>query len=154
MERHAVDVGEVVTDRVATWHSLAEERGVTLTTAVAPVPPVLAASGALEQILDNYLDNAIEVAPAGSAVEVLVAGGGGTVTVHVLDRGPGLTDEQRAHAFERFWRAPDAGPDGSGLGLTIVARLAAASGATVALASRPGGGLDATVSFGAATDER
>ena len=67
-----------------------------------------AVPGALDQILDNYLDNAIAVAPPSSS-------GRGRrrrrldrrrQRVHVLDRGPGLADEQLAHAFERFWRAP------------------------------------------------
>ena len=71
----------------------------------------------------------------------------GVTRVHVLDRGPGLSDEQLAHAFERFWRAADAHHDGSGIGLAIVAHLAATSGGTVALHRRPGGGLDASVTL-------
>ena len=107
-----------------------------------------AVPGALDQILDNYLDNAIAVAPPASTVEVVVDAASPSVTrVHVLDRGPGLSDEQLAHAFERFWRAADAGHDGSGIGLAIVAHLAATSGGTVALQRRPGGGLDASVTL-------
>jgi signal transduction histidine kinase len=68
-----------------------------------------------------------------------------TVTVHVLDRGPGMTETQLAHALDRFWRAPDATHQGSGLGLAIVDHLARASGGSVALANRAGGGLDVAV---------
>ena len=83
-----------------------------------------------------------------STVEVVVDASTASVTrVHVLDRGPGLSDEQLAHAFERFWRAADADHDGSGIGLAIVAHLAATSGGTVALQRRPGGGLDASVTL-------
>jgi signal transduction histidine kinase len=107
-----------------------------------------AVAGALDQILDNYLDNAIAAAPSGTSVEVVVdAPPSGVVRVHVLDRGPGLAEDQLAHAFERFWRSPDARHDGSGIGLAIVAHLAAISGGAASLARRPGGGLDATVTL-------
>ena len=65
--------------------------------------------------------------------------------VDVADDGPGMSADQLAHAFDRFWRASSAGHDGSGLGLAIVRQLAEASGGDVALANRVGGGLDASV---------
>jgi signal transduction histidine kinase len=56
-----------------------------------------------------------------------------------------MPTDQLQHAFDRFWRATNAGSDGSGLGLAIVRQLAEASGGDVALANRAGGGLDASV---------
>jgi signal transduction histidine kinase len=67
----------------------------------------------------------------------------------VLDSGPGLPDADLDRAFDRFWRGRSGG-GGSGLGLSIVAQLAAASGATVRLSNRQGGGLDAQAEFSAA----
>jgi signal transduction histidine kinase len=69
------------------------------------------------------------------------------VRVHVLDRGPGMADDQLAHAFERFWRSPDASHEGSGIGLAIVAHLAATSSGRATLQRRPGGGLDASITL-------
>jgi signal transduction histidine kinase len=69
----------------------------------------------------------------------------GWVQIHVMDRGPGMPTDQLHHAFDRFWRASNAGENGSGLGLAIVRQLAEASGGDVALANREGGGLDASV---------
>ncbi|WP_116997061.1 sensor histidine kinase [Desertimonas flava] len=151
----AVRVDELVAERVAVWGPLAEEHGVEVTSWVAGPATATALPGAVEQIVDNYLDNAIAVAPEGTAVEVVVDVGTTrerptSVTVHVLDRGPGLTDDQLAEAFRRFWRAPDNRHDGTGLGLAIVAQLAASSGGTVALERRPGGGIDAWVRLPAA----
>jgi signal transduction histidine kinase len=101
---------------------------------------------ALEQIIDNLLDNAISIVGDGTAIEVAVdRSAPATVTVHVLDRGPGMTEAQLADALDRFWRAPDATHQGSGLGLAIVDHLARASGGSVALTNRPGGGLDVAV---------
>ena len=70
-----------------------------------------------------------------------------TVEVHVTDHGPGLDADQRAHAFDRFWRATSTRSElgGSGLGLAIVQKLAAADGGRAELRETPGGGLDAVV---------
>ena len=70
----------------------------------------------------------------------------GHVQVDVCDRGPGLTDEQRDYAFDRFWRGPGTtGAAGSGLGLAIVRQLAVASGGEVELLGNAGGGIRARV---------
>ena len=146
-----IPVDEIVRDRVAMWAPLAEEQGVDVTAWVPAAVTAIALPGALDQILDNLLDNAIAVAPPGTAVEVVVdadtgpTGASGRVDVHVLDRGPGLTDQQLEAAFGRFWRAPGNDQDGSGLGLAIVAHLASSSGGSASLTRRPGGGLDASV---------
>jgi signal transduction histidine kinase len=105
----------------------------------------LAVPGALEQIIDNYIDNALNAGTAGNEITVSASADKGWVTVHVTDRGPGMPADQLQHAFDRFWRSSSASSDGSGLGLAIVRQLAEASGGEVGLANRPGGGLDASV---------
>jgi signal transduction histidine kinase len=66
----------------------------------------------------------------------------------VIDDGPGLTDDQRRQATERFWRAPtDQNTAGSGLGLPIVAVLVETSGGRLELRSAEPHGLEATVLF-------
>lgn len=143
-----VDVDRVIDERIVVWQPLAEERSVDITKWGQASVPALAAPQALSEIIDNYLDNAIAVAPAGTTIEVVVDDNAESrIAVHVLDRGPGMSDEQLATAFDRFWRAPGAHPDGSGLGLAIVSQLAKASGATTTLARRTGGGLDAVVAM-------
>jgi signal transduction histidine kinase len=109
---------------------------------------VLAIEGAVEQIVDNLVDNALEVSPAGSTLTVdVVETSVGTMELHVVDEGPGLTAEQRSSAFDRFWRAPDAPSGGSGLGLPIVRQLARAGGGDAELRRSPTGGVDAVVTF-------
>lgn len=96
-----------------------------------------------EQIAVNLIDNACRHA-GDEAVEVVCAESAvGGARLAVLDRGAGMTDEQRKHVFERFYQAPAecAAPErGLGLGLSIVAEFAKGMGGTVEVAARPGGG--------------
>jgi signal transduction histidine kinase len=108
--------------------------------------------GAAEQIIDNLIDNALAVAPPDSEIRLVVRpdGTSGGYELHVLDDGPGLSEEDRQKAFNRFWRGQSTS-EGSGLGLAIVQQLAEASGAAASLDARPGvPGLDARVTFRAA----
>jgi signal transduction histidine kinase len=141
-----VDVAAVARDRVDMWRPLAEEEGVRVRVDVDDRPvEVLAVPGALEQILDNLVDNSLAVAPPRSAIELAVRRDAEAVEVTVADRGPGMTPEQIARSFDRFWRAADADHPGTGLGLSLVRHLARASGGDVGLAARAGGGLVATL---------
>ena len=90
-----------------------------------------------------------EVAPPGSDVRVAVRPGARHVELHVVDAGPGLSDAERARAFDRFWRGNGARSGGSGLGLAIVAQLASSSGGDAALLASEDGGIDARVRFAA-----
>lgn len=122
-----------------------------LDAAVSPVA-VRSEPGRLEQVLDNLLSNALDVAPRQSVVSVTARLAGEHVQLEVLDAGPGMTDEQRTRAFDRFWRAPSArrGDEGFGLGLPIVRRLVPADGGDVCLDDGPEGGLAVVVSLPAA----
>jgi signal transduction histidine kinase len=149
----AVDAGAVVAARVAAWSALAAEREVALRgEPAAPSPVARATPGRLEQVLDNLLNNALEVAPAGSAVTVTAATDDLDVVVTVADQGPGMTETERSRAFDRFWRAGDAAPGGAGLGLAIVRELTEADHGRVALAPNLGGGLVVTVRLPAARE--
>ena len=148
---HPVDAAQVAAERVEQWNALAEESGRTvrleIATTASALPPVLAVATAVDQILDNLVDNALGVTPPDGEVSVRLEDQGDRVELHVRDRGPGLSETERARAFERFWRGSGGERPGSGLGLAIVAQLARASGATAELRARPGGGLDAVVRF-------
>ncbi|KQV25919.1 MULTISPECIES: ATP-binding protein [unclassified Microcella] len=143
-----VDLAAIARDHVEQWRPLCAELGVDLRVAVPAQPaiPVRAIPGAVEQIVDNLVDNALEVSPPGSTLEVRVDGGANP-TLRVRDDGPGLSDDEIARAFDRFWRGRSATPGGTGLGLAIVQELASSSGARVRLGRRAERGLDATVEF-------
>jgi signal transduction histidine kinase len=142
-----VDVGAVARDRVAGWNDVAREQDVDIVLQGAESAWASALPDAAEQLLDNLIDNALNVSPPRSSIDVIVECDDSQVVIRVLDRGPGLDAESRAHAFDRFWRAPNAPPGGTGLGLAIVRQLAEASGGTCRLAAREGGGLSAEVTL-------
>jgi signal transduction histidine kinase len=131
----------LVSGRVESWAGFAAERNVLLTARVPAEAHAVATAERLEQVLDNLLANALEVAPPGSVVEIEWSQG----ALHVLDAGPGMSDDELRHAFDRFWRAGST--DGSGLGLAIVRRLVEADGGVIELRRRASGGIDAIVTF-------
>ncbi|MEZ5100880.1 MAG: ATP-binding protein [Thermoleophilia bacterium] len=144
-----VDVSAAIEERVDVWSVVAEERGIDLAGQAPAGLAARATPASLEQALDNLIENALVYTPEGSAVTVTATLAGEIAEVRVIDSGPGLTDTQKARAFDRFWRA-GAGGDGSGLGLAIVRRLVEADGGTVELLDAPGGGLQAVLRLPAA----
>ncbi|MGX1907328.1 sensor histidine kinase [Streptomyces phaeochromogenes] len=156
--REQVDLDRVCAERHRAWAPMFEQHGVQLVLLGDYGGPVLALPGAVEQILDNLLSNSLRVSPRYSTVSIDLRrpetherrfghrpAGPARVELHVTDEGPGMTEEQRRRAFDRFWRAPDAPKGGTGLGLALVQRLAHASGGDVLLRAGASGGLDAVV---------
>jgi signal transduction histidine kinase len=135
-----VDAVEVVTSRADLWSSLANERGVDFQLDVPASARCVAIDGALEQIVDNYIDNALTVAPDNSNIVLRVSQVGNKTFVDVCDSGPGLSEQQLSLAFERFWRGKHTeNAPGTGLGLAIVKQLAVASGGDAYLLKREDG---------------
>jgi signal transduction histidine kinase len=138
------DVGAAITDRCDAWTPLTDERGVELDARLEGPLTALVTPGRLEQVLDNLLANALEASPPGGTITVSARSRQQSVELHVTDEGLGMSPEQRARAFDRFWRGGRDG-DGFGLGLAVVHRLVTADGGTVELRRSATGGLDAVV---------
>jgi two-component system OmpR family sensor kinase len=97
----------------------------------------------LRQVLDNLLANARAHTPAGTPVSVELRRVDSQAELIVADHGPGLTEEQAARVFERFYRADGSrarASGGAGLGLSIVAAVTEAHGGTAEARPTPGGG--------------
>ena len=145
-----VDASGIVRSRIAVWESLAAERHITFTVLGLETAPCVALEGALEQIVDNYIDNALTAASDNSTITLEVQRVQRHIHIDVIDEGPGLSEEKRALAFERFWRgATTENAPGTGLGLAIVRQLAVASGGVAELLPRANGerGLVARISL-------
>lgn len=142
-----IDVVTVVRDRAAAWEAFADERRVRLSTELPEVAPASLSPGHLEQVLDNLIANALEVSPPGGTVTLRVVPASDHVLLAVADEGPGMSPEERARAFDRFWRSSRAHAQrtGAGLGLAIVKQLLTTDGADIELAEAASGGLEARV---------
>ena len=101
-----------------------------LVTLDAPEPIVVAGDEAhLRQAIANLVTNALRHTPPGTPIEVSARRYQGMAIVAVRDHGPGLDDVAIAHVFDRFWQADKARVGtGAGLGLAIVASIAAEHG--------------------------
>jgi len=145
-----VDLTQLAADRVDTWSAIADVADVALDlTSPNGAVFVGAVPGGVEQILDNLIDNAITAAPRGTHVSVTVVRGRTDHRFTVADEGPGLGDDLKARALDRFWRSDHSEP-GTGLGLPIANALAKASGGSLVLLDSPAGGLAVTVTLPAA----
>jgi two-component system OmpR family sensor kinase len=145
LEQSPVDLLDTAHEVVANARLVAPERTIQLATD-APVPPIVTGDGLrLRQVIENLMRNALTHTPADAEITVRVAVDqlSRRTIVEVADTGPGMSEDEAAHVFERFYRADQArarSAGGSGLGLSIVASLVAAHGGTVTLITSPGEG--------------
>ena len=98
----------------------------------------------LSRAIRNLVENAINYAPPGTTVEIVVESSG---RVRVLDEGPGIKEEERELIFQRFWRRDRRRTGNAGLGLSIVQRIADTHAATISVENRPTGGANFSLSF-------
>jgi two-component system sensor histidine kinase BaeS len=141
----AMRVDEVIVSVVAAFEAKAGARGVTLATAPAPLPPMIATADRdrLGQAIATMVDNAIRFAPVGGHVTVEGRVATDAVRIEVLDDGPGVGAEDATRVFDRFYQADpsrDRASGTSGLGLAIARAIAEAHGGRVGVADRPQGG--------------
>jgi len=118
-----VDLGALADHVVQRWEETANRRGKRLTIRTTGTASVHADPEDLEHLIDNLIDNAVRYSPDHAGIDVEVSGS----TLTVTDDGPGIPTGEQTHIFERFYRGQrgrTAAP-GTGLGLAVVAALAA-----------------------------
>ena len=130
-------------DRAALYEPYAEDAGFVLR---AEAPAGLAVSlhrELMSQALGNLVDNAVKYAEGGSAIALFALRQEGQIVLGVRDDGPGIAEDRREAALQRFGRLdPSRAVAGSGLGLALVEAVAKLHGGRVELAAAPGGGLE------------
>ena len=133
-----VNLHAVAVEAISSLAPLALQRGVQLALSEpARLGAVMGNHAALMIALTNLIENALVHAPPGSPVEVMIEP---PACISVLDRGPGVPEAERSLIFERFSRGQASGSTGAGLGLAIVAGIAAAHRGSVRATGREGGG--------------
>jgi two-component system sensor histidine kinase BaeS len=143
----AVEAAELLHAVADAFSASADSGGVALAVraeqVVVTVDPIR-----LRQAVGNLVTNAIRHTPPGGRVTIAGRTETGFLVVDVVDTGPGIPQEQQALVFERFWRAEKSRSrqtGGSGLGLSIVRKLAEAHGGTASVTSAPGAGATFTL---------
>jgi two-component system, OmpR family, sensor kinase len=152
-----VDLTQIVEETVADAQTADPHRSIVVE---LPDDPAIVRGDRLRlrQVLDNLLANIRDHTDLGTIASVTLADRDGTATLTVADNGPGMSPDEAAHAFERFWQAeptPTHPRRGTGLGLAIVAELVAAHGGAITLDTSRGAGTSITVTLptdGAASD--
>jgi two-component system OmpR family sensor kinase len=143
-----VDVLQIAAEAVHNLQVVAADRIITLKVVSSDPPPIVTGDpDRLHQVLTNLLNNAVGHTPPSTPIEVYVAshveGDDATVSVEIMDHGPGLSAEHRDQVFQRFYRVDShrsRDDGGTGLGLAIVAELVAQHDGTVGVSVTPGGG--------------
>ncbi len=128
LERHDLRALAVVT--VAELAPVAIEKDIDLQLADGDALAAPCAPGLVAILMRNLIDNAIRYSPRHSVVQVAIAGNAEAVEFSVADQGPGIPADARELVWERFYRVLGTGESGSGLGLSIVKRIADLHGAT------------------------
>jgi signal transduction histidine kinase len=98
----------------------------------------------MKRAIRNLAENAIKHTPPETVVEFVVEESG---TVKVLDRGPGIANEERELIFQRFWRRDRNQQGSTGLGLSIVQRIVELHGASIVVENRVLGGAEFSLHF-------
>jgi signal transduction histidine kinase len=145
LRRRGVDVEDMLETAAARFAHHAESLGASVTVTPTDVQ-IEADPERIEQALGNLLDNALS--HGARRVVVSARAVDRAVELHVLDDGPGFPTHFLERAFDRFSRANQArSHGGAGLGLSIVALIAAAHGGSAAVANRREGGADAWITI-------
>jgi signal transduction histidine kinase len=121
----------------------AAERGVALHVCAEPVPSARADRARLAQVIDNLLSNALKFTPPGGRVQLRTTPRGREVALEVADTGMGISKEDQARLFERFYRTSAAtlrAIPGTGLGLAISKMIIEAHGGRIGVESEEGRG--------------
>ena len=107
-------------------------------------PPVAAQTGYLELVLRNLLSNADKYSPPDAAIDIELRLGSEGVEIAILDRGPGIADDEHEIIFDRFYRSDRTARKaaGIGMGLTVCKRLIDAQSGRIWARPREGGGLE------------
>jgi len=142
------DLVAIAKDAIVARAALAADKAIDLGLAEAAPARVRGDPASLAILLSNLIDNALRYTPPGGRIDVAVERDASGASLVVSDTGPGIPAAERERVFDRFYRGEVNEESGSGLGLSIVKRIADAHGATITLDAPPeGSGLVVRVRF-------
>jgi two-component system sensor histidine kinase QseC len=139
---------DIAAETIAALAPAALEKGVQFELLAGEEGDIRGNPGLLRVLLRNLLDNSMRHTPPGTSVQVSITHEPGKICLSVSDNGPGIPEQERDKVLERFYRPLGTQASGSGLGLSIVKRIAEVHDATLQMQpASEGDGLRVTVSF-------
>ncbi len=150
-----IDLGLLVSEIATEFTAVAARREIDVRAATLATED-LGINGdgpAIRRAVSNLVSNAVRLAPAGSTISLGVRRDDDCISITVADEGPGIDASQHEAIFERFWRGQDVGA-GSGLGLSLVRRIAERHGGTITVKSGIGSGSTFTLRLPAPIPKR
>ncbi|MDX6424944.1 MAG: hypothetical protein QOD52_349 [Gaiellaceae bacterium] len=143
LEQSNVDLNAIVAEAVHAAQPSAAAKSVALNVEAGRLPVIQGDRARLEQVLDNFVSNAIKFTPSGGAVSVTTRVLPGEVEVVICDTGMGIPTHELPFLFQRFFRAERATSGaipGTGLGLAIAKAIVTAHGGRIRVESEDGAG--------------
>jgi signal transduction histidine kinase len=129
-----VDLTAPLAAVVELYDAVAEEQGVTLSASLPDRLPMFGDTALIQQAVANLVDNAVKFSPAGATVALSARRLASGLEIVVEDHGPGIPQDERAKATQRFYRGETARhTPGSGLGLALVQAVAQLHGGSLRL---------------------
>ncbi|MFT5764705.1 MAG: signal transduction histidine kinase [Saprospiraceae bacterium] len=119
-------ISELVQDVLTKYILLGENHGITISLDhLKDLPMVFADVSLVERVIQNLMDNALKFTPDNGSITLKLEEVNDGVEIRISDTGPGITEEEQAHIFERYFRADSNGgkSTGAGLGLAIVQKI-------------------------------
>jgi two-component system OmpR family sensor kinase len=142
-----IDVIQFLQGQVVAARRLDDRRQIDYS--VDNVEKIAADPSELGEAVWNIIENALKYAPE-APIHLRAARNDGHVILSVRDEGPGMSESERVHAFERFYRGDERGEiTGTGLGLAIAKRAVERAGGEIAIDSAPGHGTTLTITLDA-----
>ncbi|WP_331753198.1 ATP-binding protein (plasmid) [Streptomyces sp. NBC_00637] len=140
LHRKPVSLTTLVCEVTAEFADAFADAEITLRTDLTEEVAADADPDRMRQIVTNLLTNALKFVPSGATTTVSLSRHGDEAELRVADTGPGIPPDELPYVFDRFFRGRDARANGSGIGLAVVAELAAAHDGHITADSRPGHG--------------
>jgi len=146
-KRQLLDLRTSLETTLTTLAFQLDEQGIAVALGVSPALQIQADASALEHVFQNVIRNAVSVSAEGATIHIQAEEQVNQVIVRIKDEGPGMTEQQMEHAFERFYQGDASRTSrGTGLGLAIVKETMRQLGGDANLSS-DSSGLTVTLTF-------
>ncbi len=141
LDKRDCDLNDLLNLLCARFEPITQSKKITLQCSISSrLPVVKIDSGRIEQVISNIVGNAIKFTPEQGIIKISAEARDNSVVVIISDNGPGMSKEQSAHVFERYWQVRETAKKGTGLGLAIAKSIIQAHGGKIRVKSELGVG--------------